>query len=31
MNHASVKQHALSNRRLAGVDVRGDADVARSL
>ena len=31
VDHAGVKKNALGQRRLAGVDVRGDADVARPL
>ena len=31
VDHAGVKQNALGDRRLAGIDVRGDADVARPL
>ena len=31
VDHAGVKQDALGQRRLAGVDVRGDADVAGAL
>ncbi len=31
MDHAGVEQNALGERRLAGIDVRGDADVARAL
>src|SRR5260370_37036497 len=31
VDHAGVKQNALGQRRLAGINVRGDADVPRSL
>ena len=31
VDHAGVEEDALGERRLAGVDVRGDADVARPL
>ena len=31
VDHAGVKKDALGDRRLAGVDVRGDPDVARPL
>ncbi len=31
VDHAGVKKNALGQRRLAGVDVRGNADVARPL
>ena len=31
MDQAGVKENALGDRGLAGVDVRGDADVARPL
>ena len=31
VDQAGVKENALGRRRLAGVDVRGDADVARAL
>ena len=31
MDHAGVKENALGHRRLAGINVRGDADVARPL
>jgi hypothetical protein len=31
VDHAGVKQNALGQRRLAGIDVRGDADVPRPL
>ncbi len=31
VNHAGVKKHPLGDGRLAGVDVRCDADVSRSL
>ena len=31
VDHAGVKKNALGQRRLAGINVRGDADVARPL
>src|SRR5205809_2864037 len=31
VDHPGVKQHSFGDRRFAGVDVRGDPDVARSL
>ena len=31
VDHAGVKQNALGDRRFAGIDVRGDSDVARPL
>jgi len=30
VNHAGIKQHALGDRCLAGIDMRGDPDVPRS-